>query len=99
MPYKEGFQSGVAQLGIVYELPMIGTDVACLDKVITNNKNGFIVKTGSIDELAEAIIRLKNREIMAKFSSASKVLGETVFSLTEKAKKITNVYDSLFKKG
>lgn len=57
MPYLEATQSGVAQLAIGFERPMIATSVGGLPEVIRNGDIGLIVPPADSDALADAILR------------------------------------------
>ena len=96
LPYKELTQSGVAQLGLVYELPLIGTDVGSMHEVCRNNHNGLLIKQDA-NELAKAILELANKEKRAKFSKASKEMGENEFSLDKKAGAMVDGYNQILK--
>lgn len=96
LPYMEVMQSGVAQLGLMYELPIIATDVGEMTDVCRNQINGCIVEVGNSKDLAEQIEQLAaNKELRAEYSKTSKELGETAFSLSVKANRITQIYRSL----
>jgi glycosyltransferase involved in cell wall biosynthesis len=55
LPYTSATQSGVTQLAMNYECPMIVTNVGGLPEVISDNIDGIIVEPSSHD-LADAII-------------------------------------------
>ena len=44
LPYLEVTQSGVAQLGLMYDLPIIATDVGEMSDVCRDGENGIIPK-------------------------------------------------------
>lgn len=93
LPYLEVTQSGVAQLGLMYDLPIIATMIGEMNDVCRNNVNGLLVKPGNVKDLTAAIIRLAADDAFRKKASyESKVLGETEFSLQIKADKIAEAY-------
>lgn len=76
LPYTSATQSGVTQLAMNYELPMIVTNVGGLPEVISNNIDGLIVEPTSND-LADAIIKFfSNDEIEIEMSKSMKLKKE-----------------------
>lgn len=95
LPYLEVTQSGVAQLGLMYELPIIATNIAEMPDVARDGINGTIIQPGDTKQLENAILDYaSNDKARKEHSIASKVLGETEFSLEVKAQKIAEVYKS-----
>lgn len=93
LPYLEVTQSGVAQLGLMYELPIIATDVGEMGDVCRDGQNGIVVKPGNQDELKDVIIKFTgNAKFREKASKISKELGEKEFSLEVKAEKVEKAY-------
>ena len=56
MPYLEATQSGVAQLAIGFERPMIATRVGDMADVIEDGHNGLLVEANDPHALADAIL-------------------------------------------
>lgn len=93
LPYLEVTQSGVAQLGLMYDLPIIATDVGEMRDVCRNEYNGYLIEKNNIDELAKKIVSLANdQEFRIKASMNSMVLGKKDFSLEKKAMHVENAY-------
>lgn len=65
LPYKSATQSGIVQIAVNFQKPVIATDVGGLGEVIINNETGFIVERDNPQLLADAIDKfyLENREI------------------------------------
>ena len=57
MPYLEATQSGVAQLAIGFEKPMIATSVGGMPEAIQDGETGLIVPPADSTALAAAILR------------------------------------------
>lgn len=55
-PYKSATQSGISQLAIYFEKPMVVTDVGGLKEIIGDEKGGFVVKP-EVESIRQAIIR------------------------------------------
>lgn len=99
LPYLELTQSGVAQLGLMYDLPLIATCVGEMNEVCRDGENGIIVKPGDEKQLAEAILKMaKDDSFRNKASKRSSSLGESDFSLNKKAEKVYQSYKSLVSK-
>ncbi len=93
LPYTEGTQSGVAQLGLMYELPLIASDIACMDDVAKRNINSLRFSASNVSELVDCICLIAEDESMRiNFSLSSKLIGETDYSLNNKAQKVIDAY-------
>lgn len=96
LPYLEVTQSGVAQLGLMYDLPIIATDVGEMKDVCRDGLNGIIVNSGNIEQLSDAIIKLaEDCKFRLQATNKSKELGEKEFSLKIKADKVKKVYEDI----
>ena len=96
LPYREITQSGVAQLGLMYELPIIATDVGEMNDVCRNGENGILVEMGSVEKLAKAIVEMASDDRYRKEASIiSKELGEGEFSLNRKANYVFDAYKKI----
>lgn len=76
LPYKSATQSGIVQVAVNFEKPVIATDVGGLGEVIDNGISGFVVEKENPEAFANAVIRFyeENREI--EFSANMKSLKE-----------------------
>lgn len=96
LPYLEVTQSGVAQLGLMYELPIIATDIGEMADVCRDGENGILVEPKNQPMLINAIISMaSNNEERNQKSLKSRKLAETDFSLKIKAQKINSVYNKI----
>lgn len=93
LPYLEITQSGVAQVGLMYDLPMISSDIGEMGEVTRQGENGELVKPGDEDSLMQAILKVADDEKLRNlYSLKSKQLGEEEFSVEIKAKKVVEAY-------
>jgi glycosyltransferase involved in cell wall biosynthesis len=77
LPYLEATQSGVAQLAIGFERPMIGTAVGGMADAIQHNRTGLITPPGDSDALAEAILKFFHDELAEPFARNVRASKET----------------------
>jgi glycosyltransferase involved in cell wall biosynthesis len=77
LPYLEATQSGVAQIALGFEKPMIGTAVGGMADVIQEGRTGYIVPPGDAGALASAIIRLLRNEQAETFVQNIRIQKET----------------------
>lgn len=93
LPYLEVTQSGVAQLGLMYDLPIIATDVGEMSDVCRDGENGIITEKGNVNELRDAVLKMVMNELYRNNAiEKSRELGKTEFSLEKKAERVFNVY-------
>lgn len=68
LPYLEATQSGVAQLAIGFERPIIATNVGGMADVVHHGETGFVVPPGDSQALAAALIEFFSRNLAEPFS-------------------------------
>jgi len=78
LPYLEATQSGVAQIALGFEKPMIGTAVGGMADVIQDGQTGFIVPPGDATALAAAIVKSLRSEQIEAFVRNIRIQKETV---------------------
>lgn len=99
LPYKSGWQSGVAQLGLVYELPIIASDLKEMEKVVIDHFNGVLFKTNDVEDLSKAIeYAFDNPKELQKYKINSDKIYQEKFSMDVKACDVINCYNRLFAK-
>ncbi len=76
LPYKDATQSGIVQVAVNFNKPLIGTTAGGLKEIIENNVNGFVVKPGSPEDLAEAILKFYSENKEAEFSKNVKKIAD-----------------------
>lgn len=98
VPYREIYQSGIAQFGLIYELPMVGSDLKRMSDMVQQGVNGETFKSEDIDSLVDALLRLStNSSLMEKYALGSKIIGERDFSVEERAKRTIQAYNHIMK--
>ncbi|MCW1968908.1 MAG: glycosyltransferase [Anaerolineae bacterium] len=70
MPYLEATQSGIAQLAISFEKPMIATSVGGMPEAIHHNSTGLIVPPANSAALAEAVLQFFANDLAEPFAHA-----------------------------
>lgn len=77
-------------------VPVISTNHAGIPELITNNKEGILVKENDVNELAEALeFMLKNREIWEQYTIAARQKVEQNFDLNKQLLQQAKFYDEL----
>lgn len=69
LPYRNATQSGIVQMAVNFQKPVIATNVGGISEVIEDNKTGFIVEKENPQALAEAILKFykdRKEEIFSK---------------------------------
>lgn len=93
LPYKSGFQSGVAQLGLMYDLPMISSNIGELPNCVVAGFNGENYDANNPQQLTDCLLKIRNVDLK-EYSINSKKLSETKYSLSFKANEIIDFMKS-----
>lgn len=92
LPYTSGTQSGVIPLAYGYGRPVICTRVGALDEIVLDNQTGLLVAPGSAEELADAIIRLADKDMRMRLGHSAKGYLETHLDWSRIADEHIQVY-------
>lgn len=96
-PYTDATQSGVIMSAYAYSKPVIATNVGGLPEMVEHEKNGLIVEPKNSKSLAEAMIKLDNQELLAKFISAISQKYQTgKYSWSSISKDIAEIYNKIY---
>lgn len=68
LPYRSATQSGVVALAYQMELPMIGTDVGALGTTIRSSDTGLVVKSASVEDIANGIKEYFNSGLIPSYT-------------------------------
>jgi glycosyltransferase involved in cell wall biosynthesis len=76
LPYRNATQSGIVQMAINFNKPVIATNVGGVSEVIVNDETGYIVEKENPEALAKAIKRFYIENNKNKFSKNISKLAE-----------------------
>lgn len=97
LPSLEESQGLVLLEAMATGKPILATNVGGIPYIVKNNKTGFLVEYGSVEELAEKIMKLlKDKELRRKMGEEGKERAK-LFSSEENAKRIYGVYQKILK--
>lgn len=77
LPYTDATQSGIVQIAYALRTPVITTDVGGLPEVVADGETGFIVRAGSAEMLAEAIVKYFSGKYEEKFRGEIERRGDS----------------------
>ena len=75
LPYVDATQSGVVQIAFGLEVPVITTDVGGLPEIVEDGSTGFVARSRSSEQLAEAIGRFYREARRPRFARRSPGAG------------------------
>jgi glycosyltransferase involved in cell wall biosynthesis len=89
LPYKGGIQkSGPLHRALASGRVIVATDLPSVREVIKHGFNGFIVKPGDVNELANALLLLyKNEDLRKSLSSNARLFAENILIGTKLQRK------------
>lgn len=97
LPYSYISQSGVAYCGLLFNLPMIASDIPRLDLMAKMGVNAEIFKSGDVNELESRILTLSSDpQKMAMYANGSKSIREKDFSIERRVRLTEKAYEDLF---
>lgn len=98
LPYRKITQSGVAQNALMYELPIIATDIGAMNEVVRPGFNGELFPVDNTAQLTDIIVKLaENDDLVRTYSEGAKYLSENEFSLENKSRIVADIYRKLSK--
>lgn len=75
--------------------PIVGTDIYGVSETVIDGKTGFLVPTANPEKLAEKVLQLLNDETLRqKFSQASLQHVNELFLLSDRVKRMTEIWSS-----
>lgn len=100
LPYNDTTQSGPLLIAYAYGLPVIASDLEMFKSMIDDGVNGYLFKSGDVDELAKCLSKcsnlrdneyktLRDNQVLksAKYEEESNSLGKMFLSFTENTMK------------
>lgn len=92
---REGLPNVVLE-ALAIEVPVVATSVAGVPRVLENGQNGFIVRSGTPEELAGAIsLLLDDEPLRVRFGQAGRRTVEERYSFRVRMEKVKRVYDAV----
>lgn len=96
VPYREIYQSGIAQFGLIFELPIIGSNLKRMSDMIKAGVNGEVFECENIEDLATKLSMLSlDKEKILMYCEGSKNISLKNFSVAERAKRTLEAYSAL----
>ena len=96
LPYITATQSGVIPLAYSFGRTVIATNVGGIPEVVENNKTGYLIEPENPHRLAESIIKLlQNQETLIELSTNAYKKSQSVYSVNNMVKEITEFYKEL----
>ncbi|NEG89964.1 PssE/Cps14G family polysaccharide biosynthesis glycosyltransferase [Bifidobacterium aerophilum] len=96
--YNEGLPVAVLE-AISYGMPVVATSVGDMAAAVHDGENGYLIKPGDVDALADSLVRLNDRARYVEFSQASRELAEREFNDAGYFRELTNLYRQVAKES
>jgi glycosyltransferase involved in cell wall biosynthesis len=78
-------------------LPVIVSDVGAIPEVVVNEENGYILKPGDINGIAQAILKLaRDKDLRSEMGKRNRALVKR-YDIGRVASRIDNLYQELLK--
>ncbi len=91
--YKSATQSGISQMAIYFEKPIVSTNVGGLPETVLHNKTGYLTNVNSI-EVAEAILKFFKEDPRERFRKEIIKLKE-LYSWNHFSAQLVQLYDKI----
>lgn len=96
VPYREIYQSGVAQFGLIYGLPILGSDIPRLSNMVRNRVNGRTFKSGDPKDLKRILLEMCNdKASLEQYGNQSAEISHNEFSVEKRAQKTIEIYKKI----
>jgi glycosyltransferase involved in cell wall biosynthesis len=92
---REGLPNALLE-AMALEVPVVATRIAGVPRLITHEEDGLLVEPGSVEALAQALIRLKNDDgLRDRLRKAGRETIESRYSFRARMDRIRALYDQL----
>jgi glycosyltransferase involved in cell wall biosynthesis len=92
---REGLPNVVLE-ALATEVPVVATNVAGVPRLIENGQNGFVVRSGTPEELSAAIsLLLGDEPLRLRFAKAGRQTIEQRYNFRVRMEKVKRVYDAV----
>lgn len=99
LPYSYISQSGVAYCGLLFNLPMIATDIPRLDLMAKSGVNAEIFPKGDVEAMVDKLAALaSDDELLEKYADGSRKIREMDFSIKRRVALTEQAYREILKK-
>lgn len=92
--YNEGLPISILE-GISYGLPVIASNVGDISMAVHNNINGYLIKPGDKEKMADCIISLMSKVTYSRMSLSSRKIAEDQFSEEKMFSNLITLYKKL----
>jgi glycosyltransferase involved in cell wall biosynthesis len=90
--YNEGLPIAILE-ALSYGMPIISTNVGSIDEAVYNERNGYLLQPGNIEELKNKLaILINNFEIRKKMGVESRKIAKEKFDEKEYYKELVKLY-------
>ncbi|KFI88043.1 glycosyltransferase [Bifidobacterium reuteri DSM 23975] len=89
--YNEGLPVAVLE-AISYGMPVVATNVGDIASAVHDGKNGYLIKPGDVDALADALAGIDDKTRYKQFSLASRELAEREFNDADYFRRMKDLY-------
>ena len=98
IPYREIYQSGIAQFGLIYDMPIVGSNLKRMSDMVQQGVNGETFENENVKDLTRALVELSTSpEKMEKYAKGSNLISIRDFSVEERARRTLSAYKSILK--
>ena len=96
LPYsKMSGQSGILNIALAFEKPVVATDVGGISEVVEDGNTGLLVKPGNVSELAMALVKLLKDDNMRCTFRANLANAASKLSWDNIARQYIDIYRSI----
>ena len=89
--YNEGLPVAVLE-AISYGMPVVATNVGDIAAAVHDGENGYLIKPGDVEALADALTGIDDKARYERFSRASRELAEREFNDAEYFRRMKELY-------
>lgn len=89
--YNEGLPISLLEAAS-HGMPIVATDVGDISMLVHDGENGCLLCPGDVEALANAMIKVGNKETFEKMSEKSRKIAEESFSIQSFYKKLAETY-------
>lgn len=95
--YNEGLPLSILE-AMSYGIPIVATDVGSINDAVIDNRNGYLIEPGNIEQLSNSILKVLDNNNLYKMGNESRKISKSLFNSVLYQENIQQLYKDIINK-